>query len=78
MASTVKFDQTSSIALVPDLYLSGNTPPVHAIASHLTRRVRKLRPGKWFVQLTHDQRAGYIGFHASDDQIPFTIEAGAR
>lgn len=74
MAATVAFDSTSSVALIPPLYLSGNTPPVHAIAAHITRKVRKLRPGKWFVQLTHDSMAGYIGFYATDDKISFTIE----
>lgn len=74
MGKTVKFDSTSAVALVPDLYLSGNTPPVHAIAAHLSRKVRKLRPGKWFIQLTHDQRGGYIGLHDDDRTIPFEIE----
>lgn len=77
MASTVTFDATHGV-VIPDLYLPGNTPPVHAIAAHLTRKVRKLRPGKWFVQLTTDSTAGYIGFHGKDDKIPFTIKGGRR
>lgn len=78
MGKTVKFDVNTRLAQVPDLYLSGNTPAVHAIAQHITRKCHHLRPGKWFVQLAHNELGGYIGFYGSDDQIAFTIEAGMR
>lgn len=74
MGRTVTFDPTSNVALVPDLYLAGNTPPVHAIAAHLARKVRKLRPGKWFIQMAHDETAGYIAFHDNDNRVSFTIK----
>lgn len=78
MARTVRFDPISGVALVPPLTFPGNTPPVHAIASHLSRKVRKLRPGKWFIQMAHGDTCGYIGFHDNDDKIQFTIEESAR
>lgn len=60
-------------AEVPDLMLESLDGLEHSVAGHIVRRVKKLKMGKWFVQVAHDQRGGYLAFHGSDEQISFQV-----
>jgi hypothetical protein len=69
----VKFDQRSSVAVIPPLLWSGNTPLTQAVAAHVTVHGR-LKRGEWFVSVDLDGSGGHLFFRGRTEILPFTVE----
>ena len=70
--SRVQFSQGGP-AEIPDMDLKDAAQLEHEVAGHIVRRVRKLKKGKWFVQVAHDRAGGFIGFYGSEEKILFNL-----
>ena len=69
----VTFDQTSTIAVVPQMLWSGLIPLAVAVAQHVTTTTR-LKRGEWFVYVTPDNSGGHLFFRGRKTVLKFTVE----
>ena len=70
---TVKFDQSSSLAILPEMLWSGAVPLNVAIAQHVTINARFKR-GEWFIHVDPDQSGGHLFFRGRKTVLKFTVE----
>lgn len=71
---TVKFDQASSIAIIPDMLWSGTVALDVAVAAHVSSTARRLKRGEWFVAVDPDNRGGHLFFRGRKTILKFTVE----
>lgn len=70
---TVKFDQRSSVAVIPELLWTGRVPLSAAVAQHVTSH-GKLKRGEWFVSTDIDGSGGHLFFRGRTETLTFTVE----
>jgi hypothetical protein len=69
----VHFDQSSSIAIIPDMTWTGLMPLAVAVAHHVTTTTR-LKRGEWFVNTDPDNSGGHLFFRGRKAILTFTVE----